>query len=215
MTDLTSPLTFPSTATDSADQTSLNRLTEDHLDRLLMQYARRGDVFTICEIRDQLLKEPELSQICPKALRFRVRDRVNLLLRQDLATEVGVQGKRRRVFKLDFDETGVDDSSEATETPFPSSITADSEAPGTFPASDEPPTPFLDYLNSERQRLKMDMQAALGEARHYQQILSQFPEQKTRIEPLHQAALERGGELKGALDAVIALYRSVSQEVDS
>ncbi|GHA88438.1 hypothetical protein [Modicisalibacter luteus] len=216
-----SPMAHPTSETSILSTTRhrdtghepLNRLVGEHLDRLLMHYARHDDAFTVCELRDQLLKEPELEQACPETLRLRVRDRVRTLNHQGLAHQVGTQGKRRPVFKLDLGDADADvATTEPAEIPLPSSAESseDAEAP---PLSDASATRFLDYLNRERQRLRMDMQAALGEARHYHQILSQFPEQQARIEPLHHAALERGGELKGALDAVITLYRSVSQEV--
>ncbi|TDX32139.1 hypothetical protein DFO67_10288 [Modicisalibacter xianhensis] len=219
MSPMAHPTSAPPTPTTTHHRDTshepLNRLVGEHLDRLLMHYARHDNPFTVCELRDQLLKEPELEQACPKTLRLRVRDRVRTLNHQGLAHQVGTQGKRRPVFKLDLGDTDADEAThEPAKIPLPSAAESSEDYSEAPLPSDDSAIRFLDYLNRERQRLRMDMQAALGEASHYHQILSQFPEQQARIEPLHHAAQERGGELKGALDAVITLYRSVSQEVD-
>ena len=74
---------------------------------------------------------------------------------------------------------------------------------------------FAEFLSHECHRLKLDMQAALGEASHYAHILSQYPDQQALIQPLHEAACQRGSEAKGALDAVINLRKQLGEEATS
>ncbi|MFD2437654.1 hypothetical protein [Modicisalibacter luteus] len=135
-----SPMAHPTSETSILSTTRhrdtghepLNRLVGEHLDRLLMHYARHDDAFTVCELRDQLLKEPELEQACPETLRLRVRDRVRTLNHQGLAHQVGTQGKRRPVFKLDLGDADADvATTEPAEIPLPSSAESseDAEAP--------------------------------------------------------------------------------------
>ncbi|MEQ6888246.1 hypothetical protein ABE957_06105 [Halomonas sp. CS7] len=74
---------------------------------------------------------------------------------------------------------------------------------------------FAEFLAHECHRLKLDMQAAVGEASYYAHILSRHPEQQTLIQPLHEAACQPGSEDKGALDAVVTLHKQLGEEAAS
>lgn len=182
---------------------------------LIADYARTAQRFTVVELRDQLLKVPGLEDADPVQLRYRVRDRLLTLEKHAQVQQVAVQGKRRPVYVIA--PTAVETlAAQATRRPAPpASRTSEPAAPcelsETSPDSDETAA-FVQFLKAERHRLKLDMQAAFGEASHYGRILEQFPEQRTRVEPLHERALHRGGELKGALDAVMTLHQSLRDQ---
>jgi len=176
------------------------------LDRLIADYAASGERFTVCEWRDRLIKRPELAHFCPKSLRYRIRDRIKALKQQGLAHQVDFQGKRRPVFVLEPAACPNDHVPASGDPETQASVDA------AHPAS---ALPFAEFLNQECHRLKLDMQAALGEASHYAYILQQYPDQRAVIEPLHQAACQRGSEAKGALDAVVTLRQQIGEEATS
>lgn len=193
-----SPL--PHTVNDP-EENAFNRMVSENLDPLLVRYAKANERFTVCEVRDRLLKVPDLEQACPKALRFRVRDRIKTLKQQGLVHQVGHQGKRRPVYQLSLAESATAADTTAIETG-----AADTDTNTDTSAA------FADYLERECHRLKLDMQAALGEATHYDHILTHYPERRPLIKPLHEAACQRGSEVKGALDAVVKLRQSLAEE---
>lgn len=217
---------LPSPSTDTAltqSEDGFNRIVGEHLDRLLLRYASAGERFTICELRDQLLREPELEQASPERVRVCVRNRINSLKNQGLASQVGRQGSRRPIFILDLRLTTPPSHKDDT----PSSMAGDAdqadgvlrpedspEAPAATPPGNEA-TPLAEFLDRERHRLKLDMQVALGEAAHYTYILKRYPDCRAVIEPLHQAACQRGSEVKGALDAVVKLRQSLGKGDDA
>ena len=76
-------------------------------------------------------------------------------------------------------------------------------------ASTQPTAELAQYLEEERTRLRSDMQVILAEADHYDHLLKRFPDEYARITPLLEEALDRGGELKGQLDANIRLRNTL------
>ncbi|WP_299316839.1 hypothetical protein [uncultured Halomonas sp.] len=162
------------------------------LDHQLLGCAETGEAFTTSDIRDRLLKQPELDGTDPTQLRYRVRDRLKTLERQDLVEHAGVRGKNRRLYRMQLDTPA--EPSEST-PPSPSSTQPQ-------PASEKAPTrPLLEHLEQERHYLQTAMHAAIGEAEHYQQLIVSFPDERSQIAPLLEVAIEHSGRLKGQWDA--------------
>ncbi|WP_445004412.1 hypothetical protein [Halomonas mongoliensis] len=170
----------------------LARMIAEALDHQLLGCAETGEPFTTYEIRDQLLKQPDLDGIDPTRLRYRVRDRLKTLGRHGLVERVGVRGKNRQLYRMQLDTPA--GPSEITPPP-PSSTQPQ-------PASEKAPTrPLLEHLEQERHYLQTAMHAAVGEAEHYQQLIVSFPDERSQIAPLLEAAIEHSGRLKGQWDA--------------
>ena len=182
----------------------LSRMIAEALDHQLHCYAESECTFSIPEVRDQLLKLPELEHVDSNALRFRVRDRVKTLEKLALVKEVGTQGKRRRLFRMTLPMTP-DGQTASESAPPPSDITT--------PTPSDDPTSILDHLEQERGYLQSAMQVAISEAEHYQRLISQFPEARQNITPLLDEALERSGQLQGKWDANLKVRRSISHQV--
>lgn len=209
----------PQTSLPPHSSHTFSGMIADHLNALLAQYAQSGTPITACELRDELLQHPALDGADSKTVYLKVRDRLRSLTRQGLTQRVGVQGKHRPIFQiLDLPE----DCCPSHEAP-PLSPHHSTEASSTATARSCPPAThametsrdFAEFLSHECHRLKLDMQAALGEASHYAHILSQYPDQQALIQPLHEAACQRGSEAKGALDAVITLRKQLGEEAAS
>ena len=205
----------PHTPASVPSRHTFSGIIADHLTALLAHCAQSGEPVTACELRDQLLKCPDLESADSKVLYLRARDRLRSLKRQGLAERAGTQGKHRPVYKI------TDLPAELVSTPRALATSPLPHPNSDHPGSDDTHSPatektgcagdFAAYLQRERHRLKLDMQAALGEATHYGQVLESFPERRALIEPLHEAALQRGGELKGQLDAVVALHNALAE----
>ncbi|SEK38467.1 hypothetical protein [Halomonas daqiaonensis] len=210
----------PQSPTPAPSRHTFSGMIADRLTALLAHCAQSGEPVTACELRDQLLKYPELETADSKAIYLRARDRLRSLKRQGLAQRVGVQGKHRPVYQI------IDLPADPVSSPGAPAMSAShggdadqyitDDAPSSATSETDSVEAFADFLSRERHRLKLEMNAALGEANHYGHILQKFPERHAQIEPLHDAALRRGGELKGALDAVVTLHHSMAdKEVSS
>ncbi|WP_254277521.1 hypothetical protein [Halomonas sp. 3H] len=171
----------------------LSRMIAEALDHQLLCFAETGDPFTTYEIRDQLLKRSELEGIDPNLLRFRVRDRLRTLEKHGLVVRIGVRGKNRGLYRMQLDSTA--ETSETT-TPPPSS------APSSQTDSSKTSArPLLEHLEQERRYLQTAMQALINEAEHYQHLIASFPDERSQIAPLLEAAIEHSGRLQGQWDA--------------
>ena len=183
MTQTLSPT--PAAETLSRSDKSLSLMIAEAMDSRLLHYARTDQTFTISDVRDHLLMRPELADLASNALRYRVRERMKTLERNGLAERVGLLGKRRVIYRLKLEE-----AEEQADT-----------SPATPPSSPISPNGIADFLADERDRLRSEMQAALGEAEHYRSLLQHFPEERGRISPLLETSIERGSRLKGQWDA--------------
>lgn len=182
---VTSTLPDPSTKKLMRDNNPASQLVAEALDNKLLQYARADQPFTITEVRDYLLQLPELAGISSNNLRYRVRDRLNTLERSELAERAGMLGKRRILYRLTL------------ENPEAEAIGLPEVAASSSAVSDG----MAEYIAGERDRLRSEMQVALGEAEHYRAMLEQFPAEREQIAPLLDTAIERGSRLKGQWDA--------------
>lgn len=213
----------------------LSRMIAEALDDLLLDYARSQASFTITGLRDLLLQQPEFKELDQKMLRYRVRDRLVTLETHDLVEQVGIQGKRRKIFRLQIDDmpacpSTTDGSSmpnaEATKPaparPDTSGLSqshsySSSHSPDS--ASDSPPdwpttagNDLRAHLEQDRHTLRIQMETAMGESEHLRQLLTQFPQASDLINPLLEAAIAQGSQLKGKLDANIKLRRTLINE---
>ena len=170
----------------------LSRMIAEALDHQLLCCAEADESFTTYEIRDQLLKRPEFEDIDPNLLRFRVRDRLKTLEKHGLVVAVGVRGKNRRLFRMQLDTPA--ESSEST-------TVSSSSAPSQADPSTEATRPLLEHLEQERHYLQTAMHTAISEAEHYQHLITSFPDERSQIAPLLEAAIEHSGRLQGQWDA--------------
>lgn len=214
----------------------VDRMLAEALDNLLLNYARSGTAFTIISLRDCLLQQSEFEQMNQTKLRYRVRDRLITLKNHDLIEQVGLQGKRRKVFRLKLDnvpaaQTTTEASATSDEarypftTEFPSTAQCSplcSDTPRTSASSpqntsaEQPVTTGSElhaHLDMERHALRTEMETVMGESEHLRQLLAQFPQASDRITPLLEAAIAQGSQLKGKLDANIKLRRILTDEV--
>lgn len=179
----------------------LSRMIAEALDNQLLCCAEAGESFTTYEIRDQLLKRPELEDIDSNLLRFRVRDRLKTLEKHGLVEEVGVRGKNRRLFRMQLDTPEEPSESTPPTSPSPSSQSD---------SSTESTRPLLEHLEQERHYLQTAMHAAISEAEHYQHLITSFPDERTQIVPLLEAAIEHSGRLQGQWDANLKIRQRLT-----
>jgi len=180
----------------------LSRMIAEALDNQLLCCAEADESFTTYEIRDQLLKRPEFEDIDPNLLRFRVRDRLKTLEKHGLVVAVGVRGKNRRLFRMQLDTPA-----ESSESTTPSFTSATSQAA----SSTETTRPLVEHLEQERHYLQTAMHAAISEAEHYQHLITSFPDERSQIAPLLEAAIEHSGRLQGKWDANLKIRQRLAR----
>ncbi len=180
----------------------LSRMIAEALDHQLLCCAEKDESFTISDIRDQLLKWPELEGVASDQLRFRVRDRLKTLEKKGLVVEAGFRGKNRRLFRLQLNTP--EDASAAKPPP-------SSSSPAQAVSSADSARPLLEHLEQERHSLQAAMQAAISEAEHYQHLMQSFPDARSQIDPLLQAAIEHSGRLKGQWDANLKVRQRLAE----
>ena len=80
----------------------IHPIAAEPLNTLLAQKAHDNALFTVCELRDQLLEQPALAGFDQKTLRLYVRDQINKLLKKGKVKWVGLQPgfKHRDVFQV-------------------------------------------------------------------------------------------------------------------
>lgn len=178
----------------------LSRMIAETLDHQLFQYALSQDSFSISEIRDQLLTLPELENVDASILRYRIRDRLNALEKQGLVDEVGITGKRPKLFKM-RSEVAVGTSTDTAAEHSP-----DTPRNTTGTSGDT----LLTHLEQERFRLQTTMQVAMGEAEHYKRLIARFPDEKAHISPFLETAIEQSSALQGQWEANLKLRRALS-----
>ena len=182
----------------------LSRMIAEALDHQLLCCAEADESFTTYEIRDQLLKRPEFEDIDPNLLRFRVRDRLKTLEKHGLVVAIGVRGKNRRLFRMQLD-TPAEPSESTTPPPSPSSPShpqADSSTEST--------RPLLEHLEQERHYLQTAMHVAISEAEHYRHLITSFPDERSQIASLLEAAIEHSGRLQGQWDANLKIRQRLA-----
>ncbi|MGM0984991.1 MAG: hypothetical protein ACQEXG_16490 [Pseudomonadota bacterium] len=184
-----------------------SRMIAEALDHRLLCCAEADEPFTIYGIRDQLLKLPELEEFDPTKLRYRVRDRLNTLEKHGLVVEAGVRGKNRRLFRMNLDTLA--------ETSKPTAASSSPSAPSQAVSAAAPPTPLLEHLEKERLYLRPAMQAAISEAEHYQHLMATFPDERSQITSLLQAAIEHSGRLQGQWDANLKVRQRLTRHGES
>ena len=184
----------------------LSRMIAEALDNQLLCCAEADESFTTYEIRDQLLKRPEFEDIDPNLLRFRVRDRLKTLEKHGLVVAVGVRGKNRRLFRMQLDTPA--ESSEST-------TVSSSSAPSQADPSTEATRPLLEHLEQERHYLQTAMHTAISEAEHYQHLITSFPDERSQIAPLLEAAIEHSGRLQGQWDANLKIRQRLVHRGES
>ncbi|GAA3904622.1 hypothetical protein GCM10022228_13540 [Halomonas cibimaris] len=213
----------------------VDRMIAEALDNLLLDHARSDTAFTIISLRDLLLQQSEFEGMDQTTLRYRVRDRLSSLENHGLLEQVGLQGKCRKVFRLNIDNVPEDppttEDNRAFEeaassctaepphiarqsSPVPHTTYTSPETPPTSP-TDQPATTDSElhaHLDLERHALRTEMETVMGESEHLRQLLVQFPQESDRINPLLDAAIAQGSQLKGKLDANIKLRRTLADE---
>ena len=186
------------------------RMIAEALDNQLLAFARTGTPFTISNVRDALLAQPEMADNDKAQLRYHVRDRINRLERMGLTTRVGVHGSNRPIYRLFLDEANEthDASSEHEDS------LDDAPAPETTSSTPSQAADCTDdvytFLERDRHQLNTQMQAAISEAEYYQRVLSHYPHETARITPLLEEAIQRSGTLKGQWDANLMLRRELA-----
>jgi len=85
--------------------------------------------------------------------------------------------------------------------PSESTTPPSSSAPSQANPSTESTRPLVEHLEQERHYLQTAMHAAISEAEHYQHLITSFPEERSQIAPLLEAAIEHSGRLQGQWDA--------------
>jgi len=196
-----SSTTLPCPQRRSSDP--LYRMIAEALDHQLLCHAEADTSFTIPEVRDQLLKFPELEGIDPTQLRYRVRDRLRTLETHQLVREIGVRGKNRPLYRMQLDGTAHQDAGSA------SSATPNDAGD----ASSTPPDSLITHLEQERHRLQTAMQVAISEAEHYKRLITEFPDARRQISPLLESAIERSGRLQGQWDANVKVRQTLESMV--
>lgn len=213
----------------------VDRMIAEALDNLLLDHAHSDTTFTIITLRDLLLLQSEFKELDQKMLRYRVRDRLITLENHDLLEQVGLQGKRRKVFRLKLDNVpAAPSTTEVSATPDDATHPFTAELPPTARRSppfsdtshaspDIPPNSPADrsatidselhaHLGQERHILRTQMETVMGESEYLRQLLAQFPQASDHITPLLEAAIAQGSQMKGKLDANIKLRRTLTDE---
>ncbi|AVI62919.1 hypothetical protein [Halomonas sp. GFAJ-1] len=179
----------------------LGRMIAEALDNLLLRYAHAGIEFTIPEARNDLSALPDFADTDKTQLRYYVRDRLHTLERLGLATRVGVMGENRAIFRLHLEVVEAECTQQTTDNA--------PQSPGTHRSSNDN---LLVFLEKDRQHLSTRMQIAVSEAEYYKKVLDQYPDEKARISPLLETALEKSSRLKGEWDANVTLRSQLASQ---
>lgn len=186
------------------------RMIAEALDNQLLEFARTGTPFTISNVRDALLAQPELADNGKKQLRYHVRDRINRLEKMGLATRVDVHGRNRPIYQLFLDEANeTNDASNEHEDSLDDAPAPEVTSPTPSQSANRTDDVYT-FLERDRHQLNTQMQAAISEAEYYQRVLSHYPHETARITPLLEEAIQRSGTLKGQWDANLMLRRELA-----
>lgn len=181
----------------------LDRMIAEALDHQLLSHALSQASFSIPEVRDQLLLVSELEGVDDSVLRYRIRDRLRTLQKHELVDEVGIAGRRPKLFRMRPEV-----AAEAPADLSPNPLSPDSaESVEPSPADS---LALLTHLEQERRRLQTTMQVAMGEAEHYKRLMTRFPDARGHISPLLEAAIEQSSALQGQWEANLKLRRALS-----
>lgn len=154
------------------------------LQELLETSADSGRYVTACELRDELLQHSELSQIDPKTLYYRVRDRLGRLEKMRLADRVAIEGSCRPVFQLR-----------------PALRVAEKPS-NTVPNVTVETSDVIRQLNQDSVDLRAEMQRSLGMLEEYKDAIKGYPALRDRLRPLQKKETQRAHYLTGRLQGL-------------
>ncbi|MDR5900417.1 hypothetical protein QC823_15745 [Halomonas vilamensis] len=164
------------------------------LQALLHNSAARGESFTLCQLRDELLEHPDLRNADKKQLYTYVRDQVNNLLKHGAAESLGEQEgfKRRHLFQL---------------TAAFNARTDDIPDDATYAVDDVEP---LDVkLRRDSEQLRVQMEASDLQLQAFQEIVEAYPDARDKIAPLFEQEKAQARALGEKLKA----YAKVQQKL--
>lgn len=175
---------------------SIDPIVSPHLQALLRQTAKRNISFTVCELRDHLLKQPALAGFDGTTLRRYVRDQINRRVRQGLVEYVGLHPKfkRRHLFQLTaaFD-AHTDDTHE-----------------GTIHTADDV-EPLDAKLRRDSEQLRAQMEASDYRLQTFQEIAEKYPDALDEIAPLFEREKAQARLLGEKLKAYADVQRQLAQ----
>ncbi|MYL24474.1 hypothetical protein GLV89_11875 [Halomonas alkaliantarctica] len=164
------------------------------LQALLSNTAARGESFTLCQLRDELLEHPDLRNADKKQLYTYVRDQVNNLLKHGAAESLGEQEgfKRRHLFQLTAAfNAGTDDT------------------PDDAIYTDDDVEPLDAKLRRDSEQLRAQMEASDLQLEALQEIAEKYPGVRNKIAPLFEQEKAQARVLGEKLKA----YAKVQQKL--
>ena len=166
------------------------------LQALLRNSAARGESFTLCQLRDELLEHADLKNEDKKKLYTYVRDQVNNLLKHGAAESLGEQEgfKRRHLFQLTAAfNVGTYD------TPSDSTSTADDVEP------------FDSKLRRDSEQLRAQMEESEYLLQVLQEIVNTHPDNRDQVSPVFEAEKARARALGEKLKAYSKIRQKLAE----
>lgn len=167
------------------------------LNTLLAEKAVADSPFTVCELRDQLLEQPNLAVYGQKTLRLYVRDQINQRVEKGEVERVGLQPgfKQRDLFKVMgavrvVDERRCVDRAQAYR---------DGE-------------PLTTKLRRDSEQLRAQMEASHLQLQALQEIADKYPDARDKITSLFDQEKEQARALGEKLKAYAKVQQMLAEE---
>lgn len=174
----------------------IHPIASESLNTLLGQKAMTDTSFTVCELRDQLLEQPDLAAFDQKTLRLYVRDQINQRLKRGEVECVGLQPgfKQRELFRV-ADVFNTDDSALSLESDQTSS---NSEL-------------LTARLRCDSEQLREQMEASDYRLQAFQEIVKKYPGARDEVVPLFEQEKAQARALGEKLKVYANVYRKLAE----
>ncbi|MGV2932765.1 hypothetical protein ACE3G8_16955 [Vreelandella venusta] len=170
---------------------SIHSVAAEPLNTLLAEKALHNTPFTVCELRDALLEQPDLTTIDHKMLRRYVRNQINLRVKRGEVEWVGVHPhfKQRHFYRM-------------------VKAQADALCIGSDPGS-KSVEPLVALLSRDSEQLRERMEACDLQLQALQEIAKKYPCARDKIIPLFE---QEKGQAR-ALGEKLKAYSKVQQKL--
>ncbi|MBR2513232.1 MAG: hypothetical protein IKE45_04275 [Halomonas sp.] len=144
----------------------IHPIAAEPLNTLLAQKAQDSVSFTICELRDELLEQPDLAGFDQRTLRSFVRDQINKRVKRGDVERVGLHPcfKQRYLFQVvkafnsGNDHSGLESAKDSTDV-----------------------EPLTTQLRRDSEQLRAQMEASHLQLQALQEIADKYPDARDKI----------------------------------
>ncbi|HCA02100.1 MAG TPA: hypothetical protein DEO68_07950 [Halomonas campaniensis] len=166
------------------------------LEALLQAKASDGETFTVCELRNHLSKHPDLADVTSKRLRLYVQDQINTREKHGVIEQVGIEGKRRKVFRQ---------------------VAAVSQKNGTTIATTSDSynaSCLVAQLRRDSEQLRAKMEASHLQLQALQEIADKYPDARDKISSVFEEEKAQARALGEKLKAYAKVQQMLAEVGD-